>query len=758
MARFLKAQNDSEKALILGSLTVLGEINNSGIQVIKKEVSTLSKGQQTAAEKQNEFWKSLASDLIITPSEKISLKKEWQQIVQTYSAITTDLDKGIASTSELVNYTNAFNTLKQYLFSSLKVFDDMTLNTELDDAESFNNLFSDYYYRQTLAQNRITIGLVEKYGQGLRTLTSLNQIGLEGEIAVYNSGFYQYDASTGKWVLINTSNTYMGAFDHIPKGETGAFFLLKKDATYYRRLLTTAGNYLMTGDGRFLLATKKLLAGSVLYYEGGSWHEVTDSNDWRRMIALGDILKYGGVVPEALQQYVTDQQDDYWSDMSSDDVITALEKTSLYNQWLSIQSTYQMINVKFAQDTDKLNELQNTDPALYAYYLSYFSLNNHIAADTEVSIHLFDDMAKETRLSDYGYTGKDFNLWFSEYYENETYARALYSSTVANDIVSEKMPSYLGRVTEEPDTLSKNDYFVWASPTVENENTSSGYFKFGYLYKYENTPEYKYHELDATEQDLEDGTLSYSQEFMTALADILYLNASGNGYFASVFAKAIYSSAAFITNLQTRTITLEEGGSIQSDGYTHGVSGLCIDYNGNAHFEGNTHIGGVLNVDGNTTIGGKTDITAAVSAYAFQISGVAAGDIVLRDLGVRTCEIGNTWRLFSQIIASGTVRIKLVISEWSYSGTSEAANKMSFFIGNSANYETKRIYGNGTYNYDISVNENAPVYISYDGSSVGVVVVSPTAKARVYICTNSNNNVLAYLGTQKSETTINPIR
>ena len=744
MARYLKQINDSEKALTVGSLKVIGDISNSGLQTIKKQISSLATSQQTTTEKQNEYWSNLSSDNVITPGEKITLKKEWATIQNTYSALTTDLEESILATDEVQNYILAYTALKTYLFSTIKVFDDMTANTVLEDSSVFNNYYSSYYYNQTLAQNRITIGLVTRYGNGLRTLTSLEDVGLEGEIAIYAGGFYQYDSSSATWTLIDTqSSGYKGSLSEPPsEAITGDYFYLNADFIYEYGLVTGDGELLSTNSGALVTGTYLFKKGYVYLYSNGYWHVISDTNDFRYTTALLDVMADGGEVPEALKEYLTDSQDDYWSDMSSDDVITAIEKTSLYNEWLSIKSTYQMI-------VNKLSE--STDSYYTTYVLQYMSLSNLLTQ----TLKLFDDMTTLTRLSDYSVTHSQFNSYYENYYNAERYALALYSQTTAEEAIAEKIGTYLGRASSVPTGLVAGDYFVWGTETCTDESqgvtTSSGYLKMGYIYKYLKVDDsYVIQELDATEQDLEDGTLAYSQEFMTALTDILYLNSTGNAYFSAVFAKALYASAAFITSLQTRTIQLQEGGNIQSNSYTHGVEGFNLDYEGNAHFEGDTHIGGTCTIDGTTSISGNASVTGNVTATAFQIEGVQPGNVVLRNLGSKTCDSETSWDLYSQIVASGTVRVRIIVSDY----------YKSFYlkIGTVSSVSSKTFSANGTYDYDVEVSETNYLHIGYSAASAGMASIT-YGNIQIYILTNSNNNVLAYLGTFSSTTSsISPAR
>ena len=87
---------------------------------------------------------------------------------------------------------------------------------------------------------------------------------------------------------------------------------------------------------------------------------------------------------------------------------------------------------------------------------------------------------------------------------------------------------------------------------------------------------------------------------MAALKDILASMKAGPGYFSEVFCNVLFANSASISALQTKTISLSSGGMIKSNEeiYEQYKTGMCISANGNADFNGNTHIGGNLTVDG----------------------------------------------------------------------------------------------------------------------------------------------------------------
>lgn len=143
----LSNKNLSELHLTVGGITVLGKVDGSDIKTITNSISALKSAAAAQASKQEDYWTTLASDNVITSVEKKTLYKEWKTIQSTYAALNSLADEaGIASSvSARTEYVSAYNSLLTYLYSTLKLFDDLETDTPLNDRNTFNLLYTNYY-------------------------------------------------------------------------------------------------------------------------------------------------------------------------------------------------------------------------------------------------------------------------------------------------------------------------------------------------------------------------------------------------------------------------------------------------------------------------------------------------------------------------------------------------------------------------------------------------------------------------------------
>lgn len=297
MASIQKEINNADSHMTLQSLTVIKDIKSKGLKTIKTELESVKKSTQQFAKKQNEFWNNISSDGIIAVNEKTLLKKEWQQIDQTHTAILKLAQEGNLEDSEDVKfYDEKYNALYEYLFSTLKLFDDMSKTTNIANRDKFNSFFADYYEAETEIQTKLAIGMVDV--QGMRILDNLNVIGLKDEIAIYLGKLYQY--VNNEWVLI-PSDGYLGIKDNCPTGAIGQFFLAGDSDFYYPIKIKIGENFLQTTDGRFILATKKVEKGFIYAFTETGWVKIIDKNDYRYIIAINDLITLGESLSDNLQ-------------------------------------------------------------------------------------------------------------------------------------------------------------------------------------------------------------------------------------------------------------------------------------------------------------------------------------------------------------------------------------------------------------------------------------------------------------------------
>ena len=209
-----------------------------------------------------------------------------------------------------------------------------------------------------------------------------------------------------------------------------------------------------------------------------------------------------------------------------------------------------------------------------------------------------------------------------------------------------------------------------------------------------------------------------------------------------------------VQNILTKNITVKDKGVLRSANYNgtidengnitgYGSAGWAIDHAGKSDFSS-------INAQG------------SFSCSEISIAGIQAGDVKLRTIKTTTVRNGEELTATTQIIGTGTVRLKIKgnyigISQGSLDGSIEA------IYGN-----TKQLLGRvddvkGTvpfeYEADVPVAEGEYVGF-YVYSNPGSIVAGPDIEitdAGVY--TKTNQGVLAYLGDYGTTTkTVNPGR
>lgn len=350
----LKRENKADKHVVVGSLEVIGDIKGSGIQTIQKNIDALSKSVSTTAAKQENYWKALADDSIISPVEKRTLKQEWNTIEQTYaSLITLARENGVDESVEIRNYMGAYSNLYDYLTRTLKVFDDMGTDTAVPDRDVFESFFEEYYYNQTLAQNKVVV----KQNLNVRILEDLDGPGTENEIASYKGVLYMYDTRNARWKALDTAS-YLGpkgAEDDFPPAMNGSYFLAVDD-TLKAPIILEDGRMLLA-NGLPLIANATVTAGNIyLCGEDGAWQELKDRDNWRYIVAMNDLLKYnfsvshqiGNFIEKNVEERITDNIPKYLGP------ITTTSQLKIYNNgdwftWRNEKTIWQYTDDKYIE-------------------------------------------------------------------------------------------------------------------------------------------------------------------------------------------------------------------------------------------------------------------------------------------------------------------------------------------------------------------------------------------------------------------------
>lgn len=126
---------------------------------------------------------------------------------------------------------------------------------------------------------------------------------------------------------------------------------------------------------------------------------------------IGDLRRDVDVLANATNT-VKERQERYWLDLSSDTVVTPLEKKLLRKQWEEITQTAAALN-RVAEEKGFAN---------YAVMTLYNASFNALRKYLFETLALFDDMDANTEIPDAG----EFNGKFADYYEDQAYAQTVF--------------------------------------------------------------------------------------------------------------------------------------------------------------------------------------------------------------------------------------------------------------------------------------------------------------------------------------------
>lgn len=294
----LKQINNAENHLIVGSLEVLGDIEGSSMKTIKHTVNKLTESVQATNAAMENYWGGIGSDNIVTPAEKEILYSKWQTLEQTFSAIRKiATDRKITDTADYISLRELYDTLHDYIFNELKLFDEMDSKTVLPDSEHFNSSFENYYKQQINFQSILS-------STTIRTVSSLNVSGTENEVVIYKNRFFKY--SNGKWISFD-SPEYEGVLEELPEDIINHYFVAGKQGGFRDTFkIKVNKKYLVNEDEKYVTVPSKLFEYGYIYvytqYKG--WQKVTDKNNWRYIVALNDLLANNIPISSELEDYI----------------------------------------------------------------------------------------------------------------------------------------------------------------------------------------------------------------------------------------------------------------------------------------------------------------------------------------------------------------------------------------------------------------------------------------------------------------------
>ena len=298
----LNERNYAGDHLVVGSLEVLSEIKSGNIQRIENNLDQVRTSQKLFMKKQDRYWTELSSDGVITPIEKQQLLKEMQGITRRQAAIMDQAESvGLEHTIPVETFKNTYLALYSYIYTTLKLFDNMQLNTEIPDRESFNNYFSNYYYQESFVNVVLTKGIADAIN--FRVLENLSEPGEENEIAFYHGGIYMY--TNGVWKNMTTS-AYRGTLNYLPPSEEDCFFLASEDFVSIDIFAVNGEEFYVNGD-KFAIQ-KTFLRAHIYYCENGAWYRDDDTRSYRYVAAFADYLYLTGELPSIFQDAIDEAE------------------------------------------------------------------------------------------------------------------------------------------------------------------------------------------------------------------------------------------------------------------------------------------------------------------------------------------------------------------------------------------------------------------------------------------------------------------
>ena len=308
----LAQENMAEKELVVGSLKVLHGIEGAGYKQVKQTVENLRNSVQNIGSKQEDYWSSLSADGVISSIEKKQLKKEFEGIDQTHTALMRQAeDKGVITSDEVQQYDYYFDSLHDYLYVTLKLFDNMSEATPIESAEVFNKYYNDYYFSLQNAQAKVNIGEPGK----IRYLSSLLEEGYNDEVAIYENQFYKYNLTKREWENIQVASKlgeYMGVLTESPPQILNQYFLvgpsgIATDYIVWTGLVREAEENAWTDEnGNVIYINYGFETGFIYYWsENNEFVKVEDKNNWRYIIAMNDMIACHYEVSPQLYEWLT---------------------------------------------------------------------------------------------------------------------------------------------------------------------------------------------------------------------------------------------------------------------------------------------------------------------------------------------------------------------------------------------------------------------------------------------------------------------
>lgn len=551
----LYEMNLADKTLVVDSIKVLRNVDSPNVKHIEKTVNAIQQENKVFQMQQEDYWRMLSDDGIITDFEKQIIKKEYEGIQRSYTAILTQATaQNLQGTAAFLDYKASYEELTNYLYVTLKLFDAMEAPTRVD-RDTFNTYFSNYYYAEKFTQLALAIGIMGNLGY--RVLNSLSDLGTEGEIGLYRGTIYQY--VDGGWHAVGLEG-YVGAQSELPQASLNQYFLVSEDFVAVEPLIVNNETLLVNGEE--LYVGRLFETGFIYVYNGTYWQKVEDTTDYRYVVAMVDLVNITGQLPGVYQQAIDTAVAAVQHNLNDEIAERQGQMTIINGDIVEINQDILNLNANIADANDNISELDET---VTQQGQTITQQGNTIAAQgTAISQQGSSIAAVQQALN-----GKISHL-----------------------------PVYIGPGSTAPVNALEGDFFVYSGGSYGNWYNS-------WIYVY----------LSGTWTGLDPNVAAYRNYYMMALDDILSLHNTTTGYFAQIFANAFFAHESVMDNLSVKTIYLRQNGAIQSDKtqYVAQTTGLRIDADGKIDANNDVHIGGNLIIDGQGQIGGSITITGTLN-------------------------------------------------------------------------------------------------------------------------------------------------
>lgn len=289
--------NMADQDVVVHSLKVLSELKNPALSQLQRDLVIQKNTTQAMAQRTDKYWTTLSDDGVITPIEKKVVLREMESIANSYTALYTQaVAEQYDQAPFFQDYMATYNALRNYIYSTLHLFDNMEESTEVD-REEFNEYFSNYYYSENYALVSMTVGVISDLG--FKVLTSLEDEGEEGQVGIYEGVLYQY--IEGEWKIINR-DLYYGYSAALPPPLEGRYFLCTADGVLSDVLYVN--DEPLEINGEMLEIGNTYERGYIYVYENNYWARKDPSEDYRYIVAMGDYYSLYQALPPVMKTEV----------------------------------------------------------------------------------------------------------------------------------------------------------------------------------------------------------------------------------------------------------------------------------------------------------------------------------------------------------------------------------------------------------------------------------------------------------------------